>query len=169
MEATGTYWKPVWHILSDGEFTLMLANATHVKNVAGRKTDVADAAGFCLAIALPWVPASDPANTEMVAALMARSSASCCDRLRKSQRSVGSAFDVASVDGYPLNGVRRRAHCMPAQVDWYPSSLARTNARHGPCATSEVRRVCVQKIDNQRIGISSALAYAAAHQPVLSR
>ena len=43
MEATGVYWKPVWHILSDGEVTLILANAAHVKNVPGRKTDVADA------------------------------------------------------------------------------------------------------------------------------
>jgi transposase len=43
MEATGVYWKPVWHILSDGEFTLVLANAKHVKNVPGRKTDVNDA------------------------------------------------------------------------------------------------------------------------------
>ena len=43
MEATGVYWKPVWHILSDGEFQLVLANAAHVKNVPGRKTDVSDA------------------------------------------------------------------------------------------------------------------------------
>jgi transposase len=43
MEATGVYWKPVWHILSDGDFTLVLANAAHVRNVPGRKTDVADA------------------------------------------------------------------------------------------------------------------------------
>jgi transposase len=43
MEATGVYWKPVWHVLSDGDFTLMLANAAHVKNVPGRKTDVNDA------------------------------------------------------------------------------------------------------------------------------
>lgn len=43
MEATGVYWRPVWHILSDGDFTLTLANAAHVKNVPGRKTDVADA------------------------------------------------------------------------------------------------------------------------------
>ena len=40
MEATGVYWKPVWHILSDGDFSLVLANAAHVKNVPGRKTDV---------------------------------------------------------------------------------------------------------------------------------
>ena len=38
MEATGIYWKPVWHILDDGEFELVLANAAHVKNVPGRKT-----------------------------------------------------------------------------------------------------------------------------------
>jgi transposase len=43
MEATGVYWKPVWHVLDDGEFTLVLANAAHVKNVPGRKTDVNDA------------------------------------------------------------------------------------------------------------------------------
>ena len=44
MEATGVYWKPVWHVLADGTFTLILTNAAHVKNVPGRKTDVADAA-----------------------------------------------------------------------------------------------------------------------------
>jgi transposase len=43
MEATGVYWKPVWHILSGGDFELLLANAAHVKNVPGRKTDVKDA------------------------------------------------------------------------------------------------------------------------------
>src|SRR5215470_12884308 len=40
MEATGVYWKPVWNILSDGHFELVLANAAHIKNVPGRKTDV---------------------------------------------------------------------------------------------------------------------------------
>jgi transposase len=43
MEATGVYWKPVWNILSDGVFELILANAAHIKNVPGRKTDVNDA------------------------------------------------------------------------------------------------------------------------------
>jgi transposase len=42
MEATGVYWKPVWHIL-DGHFVLILANAMHVKAVPGRKSDVNDA------------------------------------------------------------------------------------------------------------------------------
>jgi transposase len=42
MEATGVYWKPVWHIL-EGSFELVLANAQHIRNVPGRKTDVNDA------------------------------------------------------------------------------------------------------------------------------
>jgi transposase len=42
MEATGVYWKPVWHVL-EGAFELVLANAQHVRNVPGRKSDVNDA------------------------------------------------------------------------------------------------------------------------------
>jgi transposase len=42
MEATGVYWKPVWHVL-EGRFELVLANAQHIRNVPGRKTDVNDA------------------------------------------------------------------------------------------------------------------------------
>ena len=43
MEATGVYWKPVWHVLEE-RFELVLANAQHVRNVPRRKTDVGDAA-----------------------------------------------------------------------------------------------------------------------------
>jgi len=43
MEATGVYWKPIWHVL-EADFTLVLANAQHIRNVPGRKTDVSDAA-----------------------------------------------------------------------------------------------------------------------------
>jgi len=44
MEATGVYWRPVWHVLVEMEgVELLLCNAHHVKNLPGRKTDVADA------------------------------------------------------------------------------------------------------------------------------
>ena len=46
MEATGVYWKPVWHVLED-DFELVLVNARHVKQVPGRKTDVSDAVWLC--------------------------------------------------------------------------------------------------------------------------
>ncbi len=41
-QATGVYWKPVWHLL-EAQFELVLANAQHIRNVPGRKTDVNDA------------------------------------------------------------------------------------------------------------------------------
>jgi transposase len=43
MEATGSYWKPVWYVLEDRAFTLKLVNAHHVKILPGRKSDVLDA------------------------------------------------------------------------------------------------------------------------------
>lgn len=46
MESTGVYWKPVFYILEDlGPGTeCWLLNARHLRNVPGRKTDMADAA-----------------------------------------------------------------------------------------------------------------------------
>jgi transposase len=45
MEATGVYWKPVFHALceADPPVEVLLVNARHVKNVPGRKTDAKDA------------------------------------------------------------------------------------------------------------------------------
>jgi transposase len=43
MEATGVYWVPVFSALEDN-FNVVLVNAAHMKNVPGRKTDMADAA-----------------------------------------------------------------------------------------------------------------------------
>ena len=46
MESTGPYWKPVFNILEDS-FEVILANARHIKNVPGRKTDVKDSEWIC--------------------------------------------------------------------------------------------------------------------------
>jgi transposase len=42
MESTGELWKPVYNIL-EANFTVLVVNAKHIKNVPGRKTDVRDA------------------------------------------------------------------------------------------------------------------------------
>jgi transposase len=42
MEATGVYWKPVWHVLENAGFELLLVNPAHFRNLPGRKTDVKD-------------------------------------------------------------------------------------------------------------------------------
>ena len=39
MESTGIFWKPIYNLL-EGSFELLLANARHIKQVPGRKTDV---------------------------------------------------------------------------------------------------------------------------------
>jgi transposase InsO family protein len=44
MESTGIYWIPVYEILEQRGFDVILVNARSAKNVPGRKTDVSDAA-----------------------------------------------------------------------------------------------------------------------------
>jgi transposase len=46
MESTGCYWKPVYYLLED-DFDCRLLNAQHLRNVPGRKTDMADAEWIC--------------------------------------------------------------------------------------------------------------------------
>jgi transposase len=41
MESTGVLWKPVYNLL-EGRFTVLVCNAQHLKQVPGRKTDIAD-------------------------------------------------------------------------------------------------------------------------------
>jgi transposase len=57
MEATGVYWKPVWHVLED-HFTLVLANAMHIRNVPGRKSDQNDATWIADLLAMGLIRSS---------------------------------------------------------------------------------------------------------------
>jgi transposase len=75
MEATGVYWKPVWQVLADSSFELILSNAAHVKNVPGRKTDVNDATWLAELLAHGLVRASfvpEPAIQELRGLLRTR-------------------------------------------------------------------------------------------------
>lgn len=42
MESTGVYWKPIHNVWSPMGITITLGQASHMKNVPGRKTDVKD-------------------------------------------------------------------------------------------------------------------------------
>jgi len=57
MEATGVYWKPVWHVL-EGHATLVLANAMHIRNIPGRKSDKNDATWISDLLALGLIRSS---------------------------------------------------------------------------------------------------------------
>lgn len=43
MEATGSFWHPVWNVLEESPVQLLLANPQQIKNMPGRKSDVRDA------------------------------------------------------------------------------------------------------------------------------
>jgi transposase len=112
MEATGVYWKPVWHLLSDGDFTLTLANAAHVKNVPGRKTDVNDATWLADLLAHGLVRASfvpDAATQEQRGLLrtrkqLARERASHVQRLQRTLEDANIKLDSVVSDVMGLSG-----------------------------------------------------------------
>ncbi len=65
MEATGVYWTPVFRILGEGKFELVVANAAHIKNVPGRKTDMNDAMWIADLLACGLIKASFVPPEEM--------------------------------------------------------------------------------------------------------
>lgn len=65
MEATGVYWMPVFRILDAGKFELIVANAAHIKNVPGRKTDMNDAMWIADLLACGLIQASFIPNEEV--------------------------------------------------------------------------------------------------------
>jgi transposase len=112
MEATGVYWKPVWHVLSDGDLTLILANAAHVRNVPGRKTDVADAAWLAELLAHGLIRPSfvpEPATQAMRALLrtrkqLVREQASHVQRLQKTLEDANLKLASVLTDVMGLSG-----------------------------------------------------------------
>ena len=114
MEATGVYWKPVWHILSDGEFELILANAAHVKNVPGRKTDVNDAAwladlmahGLIRASFVPDEPTQQMRDLLRTRKQMVRERSSHIQRIQKTLEDANIKLDSVVTDILGLSGRR---------------------------------------------------------------
>jgi transposase len=114
MEATGVYWKPVWQILSDGDVALTLANAAHVKNVPGRKTDVNDATWLADLLAhglirgsfVPDAPTQEQRGLLRTRKQLVRERASHVQRLQKTLEEANIKLDSAISD---ITGVSGRA------------------------------------------------------------
>ena len=101
MEATGVYWRPVWHVLAEGGFVLVLANAAQVKNVPGRETDVGDAAWLAELLAHGLVRASfvpEPA-TQALRALLRTRKQLVREKAAHTQRLQKTLEDAKSYDG----------------------------------------------------------------------
>jgi transposase len=130
MEATGVYWKPVWNVLSDGVFELFLANAAHIKNVPGRKTDINDATWIADLMACGLIKASfvpGEAIQELRSLLRARTQltreqTSHIQRIQKTLEEANIKLDSVISDILGVSG-RRMIEAMIAGVR-NPSKLA---------------------------------------------
>lgn len=131
MEATGIYWKPVWHVLSDGELELVLANAAHVKNVPGRKTDVNDAVwladlmahGLIRGSFVPDPPTQQMRNLLRTRKQFVRERASHTQRIQKTLEEANIKLDSVVTDILGLSGRRMIQALIDGHTD--PQELAK--------------------------------------------
>ena len=121
MEATGVYWKPVWNILSDGAFELIVANAAHIRTVLGRKTDVNDATWIADLLAYGLIRESfvpDETTQELRSLLRARKQltreqTSHIQRIQKTLEEANIKLDSVISDIMGVSG-RRMIEAMPS-------------------------------------------------------
>jgi transposase len=145
MEATGVYWKPVWHILSDGDFELVLANAAHIKNVPGRKTDVKDADwvsdllahGLIRASFVPDSPTQEMRTLLRTRKQLVREKSSHILRIQKTLEDANIKLDSVITDVMGLSGRKMIEAMIAGQKD--PAKLARL-ADHRVKASQEQLR-----------------------------
>ena len=143
MEATGVFWKPVWNILSDGDFALILANAAHIKQVPGRKTDINDAMWIADLLACGLIKASfvPEADIQELRALMRTRKQSGREQTRHVQRlektleeaniKLGTVIsDLMGVSGRRMIEAMIAGECDPLRL----AGLAERNIKASPKA-----------------------------------
>ena len=154
MEATGVYWKPVWNILGDGDFALALANAAHVKNVPGRKTDVNDATWLADLLTHGLVRGSfvpDAATQEQRGLLrtrkqLTRERTSHVQRLQKTLEDANIKLDSVITDIVGASGRKMLAALIAGETDAARlASLASRRLKASPAELQEALRGRVTK------------------------
>jgi transposase len=114
MEATGSYWKPVWYVLEERAFELKLVNAHHVKIVPGRKSDVLDAEwlaellehGLLRASFVPPMVIRELRDLTRYRKRLVQAHTSECQRIQKTLEDAGIKLDSVASD---MLGVSCRA------------------------------------------------------------
>ena len=145
MEATGVYWTPVWKIVSDGEFELIVANAAHIRNVPGRKTDLNDAMWIadllaCGLIRASFVPEED---IQELRALMrtrkqlVREATRHVQRLQKTLEEANIKLDSVISDIMGASGRRMIEAMIAGTTD--PSELAALGGRGLRASAQQLR------------------------------
>jgi transposase len=176
MEATGIYWRPVWHILSDGEFELILANAKHIKNVPGRKTDVIDAAWLADLLAHGLIRASfvPTGETQVMRSLLrtrkqlVRERTSHVQRIQKTLEEANIKLDSVISDVLGASGRRMLQAIIAGQTD--PAKLA-TLAGSGIKATQQQLRDALlgRVLDHHRFLLAEHLKHIEGLDAFIAR
>jgi transposase len=175
MEATGVYWKPVWHILSDGDVTLVLAHAAHVKNVPGRKTDVNDATWLADLLAHGLIRGSfvPDAQTQELRALLrtrkqfVRERSSHVQRLQKTLEDANIKLDGVISDIIGLSGRRMIQALIAGESD--PEVLAALAHRRIKAAPEALREALRGRVtDHHRFLLQLHLQHIDALDAALS-
>jgi transposase len=123
MEATGVYWKPVWHVLEEvSSLELLLVNPAHFKNLPGRKTDVKDSEWLaqlleCGLLRGSFIP---PADIAKLRDLTRYRTKIIGERVRETQRIQKLLEDA----GIKLDSVATDVLGVSCRGCWRPSSLA---------------------------------------------
>jgi len=155
MEATGVYWKPVWHILSDEDFELVLANAAHVKNVPGRKSDVKDADWISDLLAHGLIRPSfvpDGPTQEMRTLLrtrkqLVREKSSHILRIQKTLEDANIKLDSVITDIMGLSGRKMIEALIAGEKD--PAKLARLAHRRVKASQETLREALRGRVTRQ--------------------
>ncbi len=143
MEATGVYWKPIWHIL-EGGFELVLANAAHIRNVPGRKTDVNDAVwisdllahGLIRASFVPPVHIQEVRDLTRTRTQLAREIAQHIQRIQKTLEDANIKLTSMISDIMGMSG-RRILKAMTAG-ETNPAKLAELGSTRLKCPRDEL-------------------------------
>jgi transposase len=148
------YWKPVWHILSDGEFELVLANAAHVKNVPGRKTDVNDATWLAELLAhglvrgsfVPDEPTQEMRHLLRTRKQFVRERTSHVQRIQKTLEDANIKLDSVISDILGLSGRRMIEALIAGETD--PDALAALAHRRIKASPAELEAALRGRVTN---------------------
>lgn len=131
MEATGSYWKPVWFLLEEHpEFELMLVNAHHVKILPGRKSDVLDAEwlaellehGLLRGSFVPPAAIRELRDLTRYRKRLIQTHTSECQRIQKTLEDAGIKLDSVASDVLGVSGRAMLAALVAGERD--PEVLA---------------------------------------------
>lgn len=130
MEATGSYWKPVWYVLEDRAFECKLVNAHHVKILPGRKSDVLDAEwlaqllehGCCGAVSCPPAAIRELRDLTRYRKRLVQAHTSENQRIQKTLEDAGIKLDSVASDVLGVSGRAMLAALVAGERD--PQVLA---------------------------------------------